>query len=54
MTTYFRNHKSGDVYTLLVNDNMGCKVIKDRGESDYDETPEASFDSIMPKEKKEK
>lgn len=54
MTTYFRNHKSGDVYTLLVNDNMGCKVIEDRGESDYDETPEASFDSIMPKEKKEK
>lgn len=54
MTTYFRNHKSGDVYTLLVNDNMGCKVIKDRGESDYGETPEASFDSIMPKEKKEK
>ena len=54
MTTYFRNHKSGDVYTLLVNDNMGCKVIKDRGESDYDETPEASFDSIMPKEKREK
>lgn len=51
MTTYFRNHKSGDVYTLLVNDNMGCKVIKDRGESDYDETPEANFDSIMPKEK---
>lgn len=54
MTTYFRNHKSGDVYTLLVNDNMGCKVIKDRGESDYDETPEASFDSIMPKEKRGK
>lgn len=54
MTTYFRNHKSGDVYTLLVSDNMGCKVIKDRGESDYDETPEASFDSIMPKEKRGK
>ena len=27
MTTYFRNHKSGDVYDLVVDDNMGCRVF---------------------------
>lgn len=37
MTTYFRNHKSGDVYDLVVDDNMGCKVYARKGESAYDE-----------------
>ena len=37
MTTYFRNHKSGDVYDLVVDDNMGCKVYARKGESVYDE-----------------
>lgn len=42
MTTYFRNHKSGDVYDLVVDDNMGCKVYARKGESAYDE-PELDF-----------
>lgn len=42
MTTYFRNHKSGDVYDLVVDDNMGCKVYSRKGESAYDE-PELDF-----------
>lgn len=49
MTTYFRNHRSGDKYTLLVNDNMGCRVTKDRAEEDY-EVPEMGLDSILPKD----
>lgn len=36
MTTYFRNHKSGDVYDLVVDDNMGCRVFARKGESAYD------------------
>ena len=42
MTTYFRNHKSGDMYDLVVDDNMGCKVYSRKGESAYDE-PELDF-----------
>ena len=38
MTTYFRNHKSGDVYDLVVDDNMGCRVFSRKGESAYDES----------------
>lgn len=37
MTTYFRNHKSGDIYDLEVDDNMGCRVFSRKGESAYDE-----------------
>lgn len=36
MTTYFRNHKSGDVYDLVVDDNMGCRAFARKGESAYD------------------
>lgn len=42
MTTYFRNHKSGDVYDLVVDDNMGCRAFARKGESAYD-SPEADF-----------
>ena len=42
MTTYFRNHKSGDVYDLVVDDNMGCRVFARKGESAYD-AEEADF-----------
>lgn len=42
LTTYFRNHKSGDVYDLVVDDNMGCRVFSCKGESAYDEE-EADF-----------
>ena len=50
LTTYFRNHKSGDVYDLVVDDNMGCKVYSRKDESDYEEK-EASFGKISKKEK---
>ena len=39
MTTFFRNHKSGDVYDLVVDDNMGCKAFKRRDETAYAEEP---------------
>ena len=42
MTTYFRNHKSGDVYDLVVDDNMGCRAFARKGESAYD-AGEADF-----------
>lgn len=42
MTTYFRNHKSGDVYDLVVDDNMGCRAFARKGESAYD-AEEADF-----------
>lgn len=42
MTTYFRNHKSGDVYDLVVDDNMGCRAFARKGESVYD-AEEADF-----------
>jgi len=45
MTTYFRNHKSGDVYDLVVNDNMGCKVYSRKGESAYEE-PEVELSTL--------
>ena len=43
LTTYFRNHKSGDVYNLVVNDNMGCKVYKEKDENAYGDTKEVSL-----------
>lgn len=42
MTTYFRNHNSGDVYDLVVDDNMGCRAFARKGESAYD-AEEADF-----------
>lgn len=42
MTTYFRNHKSGDVYDLVVDGNMGCRAFVRKGESAYD-AEEADF-----------
>lgn len=42
MTTYFRNHKSGDVYDLVIDDNMGCRAFARKGESAYD-AEEADF-----------
>lgn len=39
MTTFFRNHKSGDVYDLVVDDNMGCKAYKRMDETAYAEEP---------------
>lgn len=45
MTTFFRNHKSGDKYTLLVNDNMTVKVIPDEHENDFD-LPQKSLKSL--------
>ena len=36
MVTYFRNHKSGDVYDLVVDDNMGCKAYKRNDDSGYE------------------
>lgn len=36
MITYFRNHKSGDVYDLVVDDNMGCKAYKRNDDSGYE------------------
>ena len=42
MTTYFRNHKSGNVYDLVVDDNMGCRAFARKGENAYD-AEEANF-----------
>lgn len=39
MTTFFRNHRSGDVYDLVVDDNMGCKAYKRNDETAYAEEP---------------
>lgn len=50
MTTYFRNHKSGDVYDLVVDDNMGCRVFSRKGESAYDE-PTVDLSILKDKEK---
>ena len=52
LVTYFRNHKSGDVYNLVVDDNMGCKAYKQDDSSDFDKQ-EAKVDSILPKKKEE-
>ena len=52
LVTYFRNHKSGDVYNLVVDDNMGCKAYKQEDSSDFDKQ-EAKVDSILPKKKEE-
>lgn len=46
MTTYFRNHKSGDVYDLVVDDNMGCRAFARKGESAYD-AEEADFSVLV-------
>lgn len=50
MTTYFRNHRSGDVYTLLVDDNMGARMIKDKHDSEFGEV---DFKSLKKKEVQE-
>ena len=50
LTTYFRNHKSGDVYDLVVDDNMGCKVYSRKDESAYD-TNETKLSVVKSKEK---
>lgn len=49
MTTYFRNHKSGDVYDLVVDDNMGCRVFSRKDESAYDE-PRVDLSVLKEKE----
>lgn len=49
MTTYFRNHKSGDVYDLVVDDNMGCRVFSRKGESAY-ESPTVDLSVLKEKE----
>lgn len=36
MVTYFRNYKSGDVYDLVVDDNMVCKAYKRNDDSGYE------------------
>ena len=50
LTTYFRNHKSGDVYDLVVDDNMCCKVYSRKDESAYD-TNETKLSVVKSKEK---
>ena len=49
LVTYFRNHKSGDVYNLVVDDNMGCRAYKQDDSSDYDKQ-ETPVSSILPKQ----
>lgn len=53
LTTYFRNHRSGDKYTILVDDSMACKMIKDSGKDEEDEwkKPQMSFDQIKESKK---
>lgn len=52
MVTYFRNHKSGDVYDLVVDDNMGCKAYKRNDESGY-ETDKMELKRLTKKEKEQ-
>lgn len=52
MVTYFRNHKSGDVYDLVVDDNMGCKAYKRNGDSGY-ETDKMELKRLTKKEKEQ-
>lgn len=50
MVTYFRNHKSGDVYDLVVDDNMGCKAYKRNDDSGY-ESDKMELTRLTKKEK---
>lgn len=52
MVTYFRNHKSGDVYDLVVDDNMGCKAYKRNDDSGYE--PDKMELTRLTKKEKEK
>lgn len=52
MVTYFRNHKSGDVYDLVVDDNMGCKAYKRNDDSGYE--PDKMELKRLTKKEKEK
>lgn len=52
MVTYFRNHKSGDVYDLVVDDNMGCKAYKRNDDSGY-ETDKMELKRLTKKEKEQ-
>lgn len=47
VTTYFRNHRSGDSYYMNVDDNMGIKLIP------INDDREAAFSSLKPKKGKE-
>lgn len=49
LSTYFRNHRSGDVYDLVVDDNMGCRVFAKKDETDY-EHEEMSFEGLVTEE----
>ena len=51
MVTYFRNHKSGDVYDLVVDDNMRCKAYKRNDDSGYE--PDKMELTRLTKEEKE-
>lgn len=52
MVTYFRNHKSGDVYDLVVDDNMGCKANKRNDDSGY-ESDKMELTRLTKKEKEQ-
>jgi len=52
MVTYFRNHKSGDVYDLVVDDNMVCKAYKRNDDSGYE--PDKMELTRLTKKEKEK
>lgn len=52
MVTYFRNHKSGDVYDLVVDDNMSCKAYKRNDDSGYE--PDKMELKRLTKKEKEK
>lgn len=52
MVTYFRNHKSGDVYDLVVDDNMSCKAYKMNDDSGY-ETNKMELTRLTKKEKEQ-
>lgn len=52
MVTYFRNHKSGDVYDLVVDDNMVCKAYKRNDDSGY-ESDKMELKRLTKKEKEQ-
>lgn len=52
MVTYFRNNKSGDVYDLVVDDNMVCKAYKRNDDSGY-ETDKMELKRLTKKEKEQ-
>ena len=52
MVTYFRNYKSGYVYDLVVDDNMGCRAYKRNDDSGYE--PDKMELTRLTKKEKEK